>query len=161
MPIAWMISSNATEVTIDFFVSKLWEQNPEVIPKRFMSDFDKGQLNVVGRRYSELQRLLCWWHVPHAWQQHIVIAHYPELWEELKRWYRITDENEFDTCWAKIQSLAPPSFIEYITTHWLPVKELWLGIYRKNRSVFELSDTNMLVEVCVLLIVGICKMVLT
>ena len=148
MPITWMISSNATEPTIDFFLVTIRVQNPKVIPKRIMSDFDKGQLNRIGARYPESQRLLCWWHVPHAWQQHFVTAHYPELWETLKKWYHITDEAEFNSCWKKIQSLALDSFIEYINTYWLPdpVKKLWSGIYCKNCTIFELGDTNMLVE---------------
>jgi hypothetical protein len=148
MPIAWMISSNATEPTIDFFLATIRVQNPKVIPKRIMSDFDKGQLNRIEAQYPKSQQLLCWWHVPHAWQQHFVTAHYPELWETLKKWYRITDEAEFNSCWKKIQSLTPDSFIEYINTYWLldPVKKLWSGIYRKNRAIFELGDTNMLVE---------------
>ena len=87
MPIAWMISSNATEATIDYFLAMLWAQNPGVIPKCLMSDFDKGQMNAVCRCYPESQLLLCWWHVAHAWQQHFVTAHYKDLWAELKQWY--------------------------------------------------------------------------
>ena len=148
MPIAWMISSNATEPTIDFFLATIRVQNPKVIPKQIMSDFDKGQLNRIEAQYPKSQQLLCWWHVPHAWQQHFVTAHYPELWETLKKWYRITDEAEFNSCWKKIQSLTPDSFIEYINTYWLldHVKKLWSGIHHKNCTIFELGDTNMLVE---------------
>lgn len=151
MPITWMISSNATEPAIDFFLVTVCVQNPKVIPKWIMSDFDKGHR--IGAQYPELQWLLCWWHVPHAWQQHFVTAHYPELWETLKKWYHITDEAEFDSCWKNIQSLAPDSFIEYIDTYWLPdhVKKLWSGIYHRNHTIFELGDTNMLVEVYIAL----------
>ena len=46
-PIAWMISSNATEVTIDYFIKTLRAQNPTVIPAKIMSDFNKAQINVI------------------------------------------------------------------------------------------------------------------
>ena len=46
-PIAWMISSNATEATIDFFLDTLCEKNPKVIPSKIMSDFDKAQINAI------------------------------------------------------------------------------------------------------------------
>jgi hypothetical protein len=145
-PVAWMISSNATEVTIDFFLAQLRLRNPSVIPKKFMSDRDPGQMNSIQRRYYEAQLLLCWWHVLHAWQQHFVTTHYPELWEKLKYWIRISDEKEFNKCWQEIQSLAPGSFLEYLNTYWIPVRDLWSAIARKDFTVFEHSDTNMLAE---------------
>ena len=41
-----MISSNATEATIDFFLGTLHEMNPKVILSKIMSDFDKAQQEV-------------------------------------------------------------------------------------------------------------------
>lgn len=146
MPVAWMISSNATEVTIDFFLSQIRAWNPTVVPKLWMSDRDRAQMNVILRRYVESKLLLCWWHVLHAWQQHFVTAHYPELWELLKCWIRIADKAEFEQYWVKIQALAPQSFTEYLKVYWLPERDLWSAISRKNRNIFEQSDTNMLVE---------------
>jgi hypothetical protein len=43
----WMISSNATEATIDFFLTQLRLRNPKVILSIFMSDHDWGQMNAV------------------------------------------------------------------------------------------------------------------
>jgi hypothetical protein len=60
--------------------------------------------------------LLCWWHVLRAWQQHFITTSFPELWDVLKSWIRITDETEFNKSWAKVQE----SFTEYIITYWLP-----------------------------------------
>ena len=99
MPITWMISSNATEATIDYFLAMLQAQNPGVIPKYLMSDADQGQRNVVSHCYFESQFLLCWYHVAHAWQQHFVISHYRDLCIELKSWYCKTTKAEFDGCW--------------------------------------------------------------
>ncbi|KZP21248.1 hypothetical protein FIBSPDRAFT_741058 [Athelia psychrophila] len=49
-------------------------------------------------------------------------------------------------CWKKIQTLAAPSFIDYIEWYWLPQKDLWSVVSQKNHTVFEQNDTNMLVE---------------
>ncbi|KAJ6463931.1 hypothetical protein C8R45DRAFT_840870, partial [Mycena sanguinolenta] len=76
-----------------------------------------------------------------------------ELWEKLKSWIRITDEAEFWACWEEIKSLvskglAPASVIEYLQTYYLNQEtlEMWSAVYRKDRTIFELCDTNMLVE---------------
>lgn len=149
MPVAWMISSNAKEATVDYFLEQLRKANPKVSPKVFMSDKDYAQLNAIERRYPKSRRLLCWWHVLHAWQQHFVTTHHPELWELMKGWIRITDQAEFDSCWTKIQALAPESVIDYLETYWLKEPQLWSALYRKDRGIFYLGDTNMLVEVYV------------
>jgi hypothetical protein len=150
-PIAWMISSNATEVTIDYFINTLRVRNPKIIPAKFMSDYDKAQINVIKHRYPKSQLYLCWWHVLHAWQQHIVIAHFQELWNLLKGWIRLTEKSEFEDCWKKIQKLAPASFIEYISEYWMPVWYMWSATERQGRTIFEISETNMLVEAYVFL----------
>jgi hypothetical protein len=106
MPIAWMIASNGQADTIDYFLMYLHQLNPDIIPHKFMSDNDSGQLGQIRFRYSLSQLMLCWWHVLHAWQQHFVTRHYPELWEKLKGWIRITDKAEFWACWEEIKSLA-------------------------------------------------------
>lgn len=141
-----MVSSNATEATINYFLGTLREKNPEIIPVKIMSDFDKAQINVIWRKYSESQLSLCWWHVLHAWQQHIVITHYSELWKLLKEWICLTRKAEFDDCWTEIQKLAPLSFINYIQEYWLPVQALWSAHERLGQTIFEFSETNMLIE---------------
>ena len=146
-PAAWMVSSNATEVTIDFFLACLRKQNLNVIPKKFMSDQDSAQMNAIQHQYIESQLFLCWWHVLHSWQQHLIISHYPALWDLLKKWVRVEEDDEFEVYWTKIKLLAPQSFIEYIETYWLPVKALWSAVAWKNQMVFELCNMNMLVEV--------------
>ncbi|KAJ7871039.1 hypothetical protein B0H13DRAFT_1569692, partial [Mycena leptocephala] len=44
--------------------------------------------------------------------------------------------------------LAPDSVIEYLEEYYLKEETLkmWSAVYRKDRNVFELCDTNMLVE---------------
>ena len=92
IPVAWMLSSNAQQATIEFLLAKLQESNPDVIPENWMTDFDQAQINTIKTRTPESKHIyLCWWHVLHAWQQHITIAHYLELWEVLKAWIHITN----------------------------------------------------------------------
>ncbi|KZV87284.1 hypothetical protein EXIGLDRAFT_840088 [Exidia glandulosa HHB12029] len=147
LPVAWMVSSNGTEQTLTHFLRVFRARNP-VVPRIWMSDKDRAQLNSLRAVYSELfvLVLLCWWHVLHAWQQHFSTTLYATLWTLLKRWIRITDEAEFWTHWEAIQREAPASFIEYIKKEWLPEREMWSAVSRTERNVFERSDTNMLVE---------------
>lgn len=149
MPSAWMISSNGTEATIKFFLRTIRTENPSIHPKNFMSDKDQGQLNAIKGVYPESRVFLCWWHVLHAWQQHFATTSFPELWELMKRWIRITDKISFDACWHEIQSIAPASVIEYLKINWLNETELWSAVFRQDRSIFQICDTNMLVEACV------------
>ncbi|PPR02766.1 hypothetical protein CVT24_002240 [Panaeolus cyanescens] len=148
IPCAWMISSNATENTISFFARQIQSRFPNISPDYFMTDKDQAQINSLKQCFPRSAILLCWWHVLHAWQQHFSTSAFPELWTLLKRWVRITDKQEFDRMWDKIKVIAPTSVVEYLTTNWLgdeTVKQ-WSAVYRTDRSIFQDSDTNMLVE---------------
>lgn len=146
MPAGWMISSNGTENTIRFFLQAIHSQNLAIFPEFFMSDKDHAQMNAIRCVYPKSTVLLCWWHVLHAWQQHFVTTHFPDLWGLLKGWIRITDGEKFRECWVEIQRIAPPSFRQYIETYWLNDVKLWSAVYRKDRNIFQNCDTNMLVE---------------
>ncbi len=125
MPVAWMISSNGREETICFFLKTIRTWNPHTAPWYFMSDMSTEQLKAIVQVYPETQLLFCWWHVLNAWQKHLVIESHPELWELLKNWIRITDQEEFNKCWQKIQILALPSMWEYLQTYYLGGNGLW------------------------------------
>ncbi|KAJ7491811.1 hypothetical protein B0H11DRAFT_1718643 [Mycena galericulata] len=60
----------------------------------------------------------------------------------------MTDKSEFDAAWTKIQELAPASFVQYLNQYWMTDKvvQMWSGMYRTGRNIFEQSDTNMLIE---------------
>lgn len=150
VPLAWMLANEGTEAMFKHFLRTFRTANPEAIPRFFMSDKDRAQMNAISVVYPEPQTklLLCWWHVLHAWQQHFRITEFPELWTLLKSWIRIADPTEFEAHWLKIQQLeeAPPSFIKYLKTNWMNETQLWSAVYRKSRSIHELSDTNMLIE---------------
>ncbi|KAF8961834.1 hypothetical protein BDZ97DRAFT_1641064, partial [Flammula alnicola] len=43
--------------------------------------------------------------------------------------------------------IAPPSVVTYFETYWLGDNiKLWSAVFRKDRTIFQLCDTNMLVE---------------
>jgi hypothetical protein len=84
MPVMWMVSSNAKEATVTFFLMNLKKRSPGVNPKWIMSDKDWAQMNTIQSIYPSATLLLCWWHVFHAWHQHFVMQHYLELWELMK-----------------------------------------------------------------------------
>ena len=104
-PAMWMLSSNATEATVDFFMGAVQTWSPKVNPKIIMSDCDWAQINPAQRRWPLALVLLCWWHVLHVWHQHLQIYEHPVLWGLLKGWIWITKEDEFNECWAKIHSV--------------------------------------------------------
>ena len=145
-----MISSNGMEETVDFLLRTVHARNPKVNPRNFMSDYNWPQLNSISRQFPLASIFLCWWHVLHAWQQHFHPSHYPELWALLKAWIRMTDPVKFAETWERIRTgspdFVPPSFIDYLATYWMKIEKWWSNVYRQGRSVFENSDTNMLLE---------------
>jgi hypothetical protein len=149
-----MLSSSGTQATITFFLKLNRLRSPTIIPRYIMSDFDWAQINACWDVYHSLI-LLCWWHVLHAWQQHFHISQNPELWELLKKWVRMTREDEFNAAWAEIQRIAPPKFVVYLKQYWMPahVVRMWSAVHRKDRTIFECCDTNMLIEAYVALCV--------
>jgi hypothetical protein len=74
------------------------------------------------------------------------------LWDK-EVWVKTADPAEFSRIWNEISSdpLVPQSLIDYFKTEWIPVTEMWSGVSRQNRHIFEEGDTNMLIEVDVIL----------
>ncbi|KAA1479026.1 hypothetical protein DENSPDRAFT_788698, partial [Dentipellis sp. KUC8613] len=146
IPVAFMISSNATGNTIGFFLELVKHKSLEVVPKHFMTDRDLAQINAIKKHFPDAEVFLCWWHVLHAWQQHFHVTQFADLWTKLKKWVRVGTVAEYDQIWREIQAEAPKSVVDYLATEWVPVSKQWSAVYRKGRHVFEESDTNMLVE---------------
>ena len=150
-----MLSNSGTAETISYFLRLVRKKNPGVLPSRFMSDRDLAQLNALAAVYPESKLLLCWWHVLHAWQQYLQISQHPELWRLLKGWVRIVDASEFSRRWEEIKAIAPEYFIFYLEQYWLGKSTetlqvdwevLWSAVHRQGATIFEESDTNMLIE---------------
>ena len=149
VPVAWMMTSNGTEATIHFFLKFVKDRNPEIKPQFTMSDRDQAQLNAIKAVYPETKLLLCWWHMLCAMRSHFCTEEFPELWKRVWEWVRTSDQATFDSLWEWIRSdsSVPQSFVDYLQSNWMTVVPLWAGISRKNRTIFQEGDTNMLIEV--------------
>jgi hypothetical protein len=62
------------------------------------------------------------------------------------------DNNEFNTCWTKIQgdSDVLKSIAKYIAQEWLPYKKIWSIMSHQNHTIFKEGDTNMLLELYII-----------
>ncbi|KAJ7605973.1 hypothetical protein DFH06DRAFT_1019876, partial [Mycena polygramma] len=148
IPVAWMLASNGCQPTIKYFLNVHRLRSPLTIPRYMICDFDWPEINACTEAYITCV-LLCWWHVLHAWQQHLRVSTHPELWELLKRWIRITDKAEFDAAWVTTQNQeGVEDFVAYLAKYWMPEKvvRMWSAVYRTSRTIFEESNTNMLIE---------------
>ena len=47
VPVAWMLSSNGTQATIQFFLNLVKAWSLEVSPSIFMTDCDQAQVNAI------------------------------------------------------------------------------------------------------------------
>ena len=54
----------------------------------------------------------------------------------------------FDCFWHEISTdpSVPPSVVKYLDDVWMKKTRLWSKVYRRNCSIFEEGDTNMLIE---------------
>ncbi len=143
-----MLASYGTEGTISYFLRLLRSANDSTIPAKFMTDRDFAQINAITSEYPECGIWLCWWHVLHSWQQHFVISQNEALWIKLKALLRVEDPEKFNLALGEIKALSPANFWDYLVNNWLAEKFviMWSAMYRRNRGIHLLNDTNMLIE---------------
>ena len=147
--VAWMLSSNGTQVTIQFFLNLVKAQSLEVLPSIFMTDCNQAQVNAIWATFPECGCMFyCWWHVLRAIQTHFNTKHFPVLWSQIQDWVHTTDSEEFNEHWMYIEggTLVPKSMAQYIARDWLPYKEMWSMMSCQNCTIFKKGDTNMLLE---------------
>jgi hypothetical protein len=151
VPVAWMLASNGTTDTIAFFVGWVRDTSPAVRPAVIMTDRDRPQINVLRIVYPDSQILLCKWHVLRAIRSHFNTNEFPDLWAKVKAFVSTSELADFARLWVEISNdpSVPKSFVQYMRSEWLPEAKMWSLVMRKNRSIFEEGDTNMLLEVYV------------
>ena len=49
----WMLSSNGTQVTIEYFLNLIKSQNPKISPSIFMMDHDHAQVNMIHAAFPQ------------------------------------------------------------------------------------------------------------
>jgi MULE transposase domain len=148
-----MLTSNGTTNTIGFFLRWVKDASPAVRPAVIMTDRDQAQIGALQEVYPESRTFLCTWHVLRAIRTHFVTSEFPDLWEKIKIWVKTDNLAEFHHLWDEISndSLVPQSFIQYLAQEWVQVSHLWSRVVRKNRSIFEEGDTNMLIKAYVVI----------
>ena len=83
VPVAWVLTSSNTEVTIKYFLNFVKLQSPQILPAVIMTDRDKAQINTISAVYPDSTVLLCWWHVLRTIRMHFRMEEFPELWEHV------------------------------------------------------------------------------
>ena len=153
VPVAWMLTSSGTTALIKFFLTWVRDASPDVRPGVIMTDRDQAQIAALEAVYPQSRVFLCTWHVLRAIRGHFVTTQFPALWEKIKAWVITEDTAMFFNIWDEISSdpLVPQSVVKYLRTEWLPVLHMWSRISRKDRSIFEEGNTNMLIEAYVLI----------
>jgi len=113
-----------------------------------MTDRDQAQIAALEIVFPQSRILLCTWHVLRAIRSHFVTSQFQGLWEKIKAWVKTEDIAKFFTIWEDISSdpSVPESVVKYLKAEWLPVLHRWSMIGRKNRSIYEEGNTNMLIE---------------
>ena len=143
-----MVTSSGTQATIQYFLNFVKAWSPEIAPAIVMSDHDQAQINVISAVYPDSTVLLCWWHVLRTMWMHFQMEEFLRLWERVRKWVKTPDQSQFESWWDKMQAdlLVPLSFIDYLRVNWMPIVHMWVGSARQNRTIFQESDTNMLIE---------------
>jgi MULE transposase domain len=146
-----MLMPNATTNSISFFLHWVKEASPTVQPAVIMMDRNQAQINTIQQEYPQSQTFLCTWHVLRVMRSHFATNEFQALWDKIKAWVKTDDLAEFYTLWDEISSdpSVLQSVVKYLGAEWLPVCHLWSKAARKNISIFEEGDTNMLIEVYV------------
>jgi hypothetical protein len=67
---------------------------------------------------------------------------------KVKAFMSTSESADFAWLWVEISNdpSVPESFVQYMRSEWLPEVKMWLLVMRKNCSIFEEGDTNMLLE---------------
>ena len=148
VPVAWMLTSSGMEATITYFLNFVKEQSLEISLAMIMTDCDKAQMNVILAMYPSSTVLLCWWHVLCAIWSHFCMEAFLALWQRICTWVKTSDQAQFDLVWQEMQTnpSVPQSLVDYLQVNWMGIVPLWSGIHRKNQTIFQESDTNMLLE---------------
>ena len=64
----------------------------------------------------------------------------------------LANSNEFDRIWAEIRTdpTVPCSFVQYLTTNWMPKEKMWSLSKQTEHSLLEEGNTNMLIKAYVI-----------
>ena len=144
--------TNATTPMIAFFLKWIKDTSPGVQPGIIMTDCDQAQIAALQSIYPQSQVLLCTWHVLHVMHSHFATNQFLELWDKVKAWVKSDKMANFLNLWDEISTdpSVPQSFVQYLAKEWLQSPHMWARVARKNQSIYEEGETNMLIEAYVI-----------
>src|SRR6266850_799550 len=151
--VTWMLSSNGTAGTISFFLDWVKMVSLAVWLSIIMTDRGLVQIKGIKAIYPNSQIFLCIWHVLCTIRSHFIPKKFQSLWAKVKSLVKTEDSHEFDRIWTEIStnSSVPQSFMDYLNTEWRPKSHMWSLSNQTECTLLEESDTNMLIEVLVIL----------
>ena len=117
-----------------------------------MTDRDQAQIRAIEIIYPKSWIFLCKWHVLCMMQSHFNIIEFSELWIKVQDLVSTPDQAVYDRLWAEISSdpSFPQPFVDYMRSQWILKPKKWSKVHRKQLSIFEEGDTNMLIEAYVI-----------
>ena len=122
--------------------------SPAVWPEVIMTNHDQAQIDALKEVYPLSQVWLCIWHVLHAMRSHFLTTEFQSLWEWVKSLVKTEDLATFYNLWDDISTdpSVPQTFVQYVSTSWIPVSHMWSKVVQKNRPIHLEGDMNMLIE---------------
>ena len=145
------ISNREDKFALTNFVKALKQQVGSLVPKWFMSNLTKQFYNAwVATFGNRPNKLVCTWHVNHAWKENLHQLKNYELkanvYHNLRVLLEEQDKDTFEilldlTLIELSKSSVTDSFLNFFEIHYAKNKE-WAACYRKG----TLLNTNMFVE---------------
>ena len=128
-----MLSSNGTQLTIEFFLNLIKAWSPEISPLIFMIDRDHAQVNAIRTAFPQCGHIFyCWWHVLRAIRTHFNTKEFSRVTSLLLILVSRVDLSTLDMCTTG--PLFPPS----ARTH------LGLSLYSRSLAVISHYATSLI-----------------
>ncbi|XP_065896991.1 uncharacterized protein [Dysidea avara] len=151
-PVAWCLSNRTDTVLLTHFFQSVKERSRVIAPQYIMTDDAEQLYNAwISAFGGTPHKLLCTWHVDHAWRGHLLSIKDQKLSQTIYHNLRVlleeTDKEKFEELLKQTQaqlksSTKTLSFSDYFTTYYVARKSQWAACYRKGAQL----NTNMYVE---------------
>ena len=150
-PVGWCISNREDQFVLLNFFQASKSKAGTVSPRWFMSDLAEQFYNAWVATFNTSHKLVCTWHVDHAWRENLKQLKDSELqaivYHNLRVLLEETDCHKFEqllheTVKQLNKSSLTADFGKYFQTYYAINKEQWAACYRKEALV----NTNMYME---------------
>jgi len=150
LPVAWAITNKEDTNVLIQYLTAVKERVGNISPRIFMSDDADAFYNAWKSVFGESRRLLCFFHVDHAWRKKLneLVKDKQELLEvyhQLRALLTESDKAKFHVMLQQFVSLIKvnqPSFYTYFSTSYAKRAHIWATCYR----IGTIANTNMHLE---------------